>query len=38
LILVNNRLLLKTVIFINRRQLSTAPVDGAVLFYNVKDC
>jgi hypothetical protein len=31
LILVNNRLLIKkTVRFINRRQLSTAPVDGAV--------
>jgi hypothetical protein len=31
LILVNNRLLIKTVRFINRRQLSTAPVDGAAL-------
>jgi hypothetical protein len=29
LILVNNCLLIKTVRFINRRQLSTAPVDGA---------
>jgi hypothetical protein len=29
--LVNNRLLIKTVRFINRRQLSTAPVDGVAL-------
>jgi hypothetical protein len=42
LILVNNCLLIKTVRFINRRQISTAPVDGAVQrgavlqFYSVK--
>jgi hypothetical protein len=37
LILENNRLLIKTVRFINRWQLSTSPVDGAAraaLFYN----
>jgi hypothetical protein len=36
--LVNNRLLIKTVTFINwhdgSRQLSTAPEDGSALFYN----